>query len=94
MTSDIEPTGPRDLEVAAVENEQHVTELIRACVRATVVSVPLAIGLFVALVALGLHGQSPNWAAYLAMAAGIGILAGVFFGVLAGFVRTAHLFDD
>lgn len=94
MTSDIEATGRQDVEGAAAEKESPVGELARAIVKALAVSVPLSILIFVGLVALALRDQSPDWTAYLSMAVGIGLVNGLFFGVLAGFVRSGHLFDD
>jgi hypothetical protein len=44
------------------------------------------------LIVLAVRNQRPDWNAWLSMAVGIGVLAGVFFGLLAGFMRTSHLF--
>jgi hypothetical protein len=68
--------------------------LTRSIVKALTVSVPLMILILVGLVALALRDQSPNWTAYLCMAVGVGLLNGLFFGVLAGFVRSGHRFED
>jgi Na+/H+ antiporter NhaC len=76
------------------ERESPGTELTRSIAKALTVSVPLMILIFVGLVALALRGRSPNWPAYLSMAVGVGLLNGLFFGVLVGFVRSAHRFDD
>ena len=62
--------------------------------KALAVSVPLAVGVLVGIVALAVHTQDPNWTAYLCMAAANGVLAGSFFGLLAGFMRSSYLFDD
>lgn len=62
--------------------------------KAPAVSVPLAVGILVGLVALAVHTQDPNWAAYICMAAANGVLAGSLFGLLAGFMRSSYLFDD
>jgi hypothetical protein len=40
------------------------------------------------------HGKDPDWAAWLGMAAAIGVLAGVFFGAWMGFVAKAHALDE
>ena len=58
------------------------------------VAVPLAIAFFIGMVALAVHNQQPDWNAWLWMAAGIGTIAGVFFGLLFGFMLSSHLFDD
>ena len=65
----------------------------RTIVRSVAVAVPLVVALFIGIVALALHDQQPDWSAWLAMAAAVGIIAGVFAGALAGFVRTSYLFD-
>ncbi len=64
----------------------------RALLKSVAISVPIAVAFFVGLVALALHNQQPRWNVWLGMAAGIGVVAGVFFGLLAGFMRTSHLF--
>nr|MDP9334669.1 hypothetical protein [Actinomycetota bacterium] len=61
-------------------------------IKSVAVSVPLAIGVVVGLVSLAVRNQQPDWNAWISMAVGIGVLAGVFFGLLAGFMRTSHLF--
>jgi hypothetical protein len=58
------------------------------------ISVPITIPICIALVALAVGGQHPKWGAWLGMAAGIGLLVGLFFGVWAGFVSKAHLLDE
>jgi hypothetical protein len=61
-------------------------------IKSVAVSVPVAIAVFVGLIALAVRNQQPDWNAWLSVAVGIGVLAGVFFGLLAGFMRTSHLF--
>ena len=65
----------------------------RIIVRSVAVAVPLVVAVFIGIVALALHDQQPDWSAWLAMAAAVGVIAGVFAGTLAGFVRTSYLFD-
>ena len=67
---------------------------MRIIITSVAVSVPIVIAFFVGLVALAVHNQQPDWNAWLSMAAGIGLIAGVFAGLLAGFVRAGHFFDD
>ena len=81
-----------------ISSEEPVEEEGRAehalfidCVRDVAITVPLTIALWVGLVALAVGRQDPNWGAWLAMAVGIGTLAGVFFGVWIAFVRNAPL---
>jgi ribose/xylose/arabinose/galactoside ABC-type transport system permease subunit len=63
-------------------------------VKSIALSVPLAVGIFVGLVALAVHNQQPDWQAWLAKAAGVGIVAGVFFGLLTGFMLSSDRFHD
>src|SRR5437879_5482626 len=81
-----------------ISSEEPVAEEGRAehtlfidCVRDVAITVPLTIALWVGLVALAVRRQDPDWAAWLAMAVGIGTLAGIFFGVWIAFVRNAPL---
>ena len=61
-------------------------------IKSVAVSVPVASGVIVGMIALAVRNQQPDWNAWISMAVGIGVLAGVFFGLLAGFMRTSHLF--
>ena len=93
MTGDIEVPA---LTVDAARPDKHPSA--EATMRATViksiaVSVPLAIGFFVGLVALAVRNQQPDWNAWISMAAGIGVIAGVFFGLLIGFTLSSHNFE-
>ena len=68
--------------------------LARAIVKSMLISVPLMIAFEVLLVAVAVGDKDPDWVSWLGMAAGIGVLAGVFFGAWAGFVAKAHMLDD
>jgi threonine/homoserine/homoserine lactone efflux protein len=95
VATDIEATVPQALDAAVAEKPSSVEHVARAnMVKAVAVSVPLAVVVFLGLVSLAVRNQDPDWPAYLSMAAGIGVLAGVFFGLLAGFMRSIPLFDN
>ena len=68
--------------------------LAGAIVKSMLISVPLMIAFEVLLVAVAVGDKNPDWVSWLGMAAGIGVLAGVFFGAWAGFVAKAHVLDD
>ena len=85
-TQTIDPVKPR--KQRTVEQAMRVT-----IIKSIAVSVPLAIGVFVGMVALAVRNQQPDWNADLAMAAGIGVIAGVFFGLLMGFTLTSRYFE-
>ena len=75
---------------ASVEEERRAEHaLVIDCIRDVAITVPLAVALWVGLVALALRGKDPDWGAWLGMAAGIGVLAGLFFGTWIAFVRNA-----
>ena len=93
MTGDIELPGSQALDRARPDKQATAEERMRATIiKSVAVSVPVAIGVFVGMIALAVRNQQPDWNAWLGMAVRIGVLAGVFFGLLAGFMRTSHLF--
>jgi hypothetical protein len=81
---------------ALVLEEERSAEasLIRSVFAAAAIAIPLSIGIWVGLVALAVGDKDPAWGAWLGMAAAIGLLNGVFFGALAGFITKAHVLDD
>jgi hypothetical protein len=94
LTDDIELPATQTLDAASNRKQRSAEEAMRATIiKSVAVSVPLAIAIFVGMVALALRNQQPDWTAYLAMAAGIGVIAGVFFGLLMGFTLTSHNFE-
>ena len=94
MTDDIDVSPAQTLDAPSHRKERSPAGATRATViKSVVISVPLVIAIFVGLVALAVHNQQPDWPAYLAMAAGIGLIAGIFFGLLMGFTLTSHNFD-
>lgn len=94
MTDDIEPAATDSVDAVKPRKQRSAEEAMRATViKSVAVSVPLAIAIFVGMVALAVHNQEPNWSADLAMAAGIGLIAGIFFGLLMGFTLTSHNFE-
>jgi threonine/homoserine/homoserine lactone efflux protein len=92
MTGDIELPASQALDRA--QKQPTAEEKTRTTIiKSVAVSVPVAIVFFVGLVALAVHNQQPDWNAWLAMGAGIGVIAGVFFGLLMGFTLTSHNFE-
>jgi ribose/xylose/arabinose/galactoside ABC-type transport system permease subunit len=94
MTGDIDVPAFPVLAASPPAKQPPEEQAARIIITSIAVSVPIVIALFVGLVALAVHNQQPDWNAWLSMSAGIGLLAGVFTGLLAGFVRSSHLFDD
>jgi len=91
VTGDVELPASQALDRAHTEQAAE-TAMKVTVIKSVAVSVPVAVGFFVGLVALAVHNQQPDWNAWLAIAAGIGVLAGVFFGLLMGFTLTSHYF--
>lgn len=94
MTDDIELPATETLDTANPRKQRSAEEAMRTTIiKSVAISIPLSIGIFVGMVALAVHNQQPDWNADLAMAAGIGVIAGVFFGLLMGFTLTSHNFE-
>jgi hypothetical protein len=68
--------------------------LARGIIIGIVVAVPLCVAMWVGLIALAVSGISTGLVGPLAMAAGHGVLTGVFFGTWWGFVSQTHTFED
>jgi hypothetical protein len=68
--------------------------LLRTVFARVAIAIPLSIVIWVGLIALAVGDKDPDWGPWLGMAAAIGILNGVFFGALAGFITKAHVLDD
>jgi hypothetical protein len=65
--------------------------LVRRIIIGVAIAVPLCTGLWVGLIALAVH--SAHAAGAIAMAVGIGVLNGLFFGTWAAFVATTDTFE-
>jgi hypothetical protein len=57
------------------------------------IAVPVCTGLWVGLIVLAVR-HSTHTAGVIAMAVGIGVLNGLFFGTWAAFVATTHTFEE
>jgi hypothetical protein len=86
--------GTVALETALEEERSAERALVRAIIKDVAFCVPVTISICVGLIALALRGQHPVWGVWLGMAAGIGVLVGLFFGVWAAFVTKARLLDE
>jgi threonine/homoserine/homoserine lactone efflux protein len=77
-------------------DEELVAErsLVRAILRSIAVSVPVMVAFFVTLISVAVSTKDPDWGVWLGMGACVGLLAGVFFGAWAGFVRSSHALDE
>jgi hypothetical protein len=94
MTDDNEPPTTKSIDAGSPRKTRSPEAAMRVTIiKSIAVSVPLAIAIFIGMVALALRNQNPDWNAYLAMAVGIGVIAGVFFGLLMGFTLASHNFE-
>jgi hypothetical protein len=80
--------------LAEAEERSAEAQLLRAVFVGVGVSIPVFVVIWVGLVALAVGSKDPDWAAWLGMAALIGVLNGVFFGALGAFVTHARILDD
>jgi hypothetical protein len=67
--------------------------LLHRIIVSVAIATPLCIGMWVGLIALAVR-HSAHMAGPIAMAVGIGVLNGLFFGTWAGFVASNDTFDE
>jgi amino acid transporter len=84
-----EPTDPLAEETRRAEHD-----LVRWIVIGIAVAVPVCVVLFMASVGFDVSYESAPLGGPLAMAAAVGVLAGLFFGAWVGFVFKGHTFDE
>jgi hypothetical protein len=98
-STEIEVVGA-DAELMAVEAalgaelaaEQSVW---RSVIMGTVIATPICVAVWIAIVVFAVGPEGPDdWLAWLGIGAGVGVLAGAFFGGWAGFTMKAHLLDE
>lgn len=65
-------------------------EIARRTIRVAVISIPLFVAFWVGVVALAISFTSVGYGPPLAMAAGVGVLAGLFWASWYGFVAFSH----
>jgi hypothetical protein len=82
---------PLSREKADLLAERH---LVRRMIIGTAILVPVGAALFALLVGIAIWSTGTAIAGGVAMGAGIGALAGLFFGTWAGFVASVHEFED
>jgi hypothetical protein len=84
-----EPTDPWIEETRRAEHD-----LVRWIVLGIAVAVPVCIALFMAAIGFDVSYESDPLGGPLAMAAAVGVLAGLFFGAWVAFVFKGHAFDE
>ena len=84
-----EPTDPFVEETRRAEHD-----LVRWIVLGIAVAVPVCVGMFMASIWFDVSYESAPLGGPLAMAAAVGVLAGLFFGAWVAFVFKGHTFDE
>lgn len=102
--SDDQPNTELELagsEVANVDDASLVDELAversiwRAVTWGVVLAAPICVVIWIVIVVAAVGPKDPeDWLAWLGIGAGVGVLAGAFFGGWAGFTMKAHLLDE
>jgi len=101
MSTEVEVAGagvvaPSDTVAGRLE-QAHAAErtLMHKVVVSSLVAVPVCVVIWLGIVAVALAmAGSGNFEVALPVAGGIGIVAGVFFGMWWGFLATAHEFEE
>ncbi len=97
MTQAVEPTQDAGAIKHASQVEAQIAierKVFRSVLVRAVVAVPFGMVLVSGLVALAVGDKDPDWGVWLGMSAGVGMLAGAFFGGLFGFITQAHVLDE
>lgn len=66
------------------------SRMVRLMIVATLVAIPLFIGIWMGLVAIAVSFTDVGYIAPLAMSAAVGVLSGVFWGAWMGFITFSH----
>ena len=81
-----------DLLMEETRRAEH--DLVRWIVIGIAVAIPACVVMFMAAVGFDVSYESAPLGGPLAMAAAVGVLAGLFFGAWIGFVFKGHAFDE
>ena len=84
-----EPTDPLIEETRRAEHD-----LVRWIVLGIALAIPVCVALFMAAIGFDVSYESAPRGGPLAMAAAVGVLAGLFFGTWVAFVFKGHAFDE
>jgi Mg/Co/Ni transporter MgtE len=76
----------------AAERDAEKT-VMRSVVRTVAIGVPLGIAFFIALLGIAV-GDQLEWWAIIGLGVGLGLVAAILFGMLAGVTLAAHAFED
>jgi hypothetical protein len=88
-----EPPAPERMPSVQPGRAAHLEddgEIVRRTVRVALIAIPLFVAFWVGLVALAISFTTVGYGPALAMAAGVGVLAGLFWASWYGFVAFSH----
>ncbi len=85
---------PETADHAFEEELQAEHGLGRAIIISVLVAIPINVGVWVGLVAFAVSRSGSALGGPIAMAVGVGVLSGLFFGSWAAFVAKTHLFEE
>ena len=96
MSSELVPTGneqPLDSFTTSLVTEQAAERhLMVSIAKSIAIGIPIGIIFFVVLLLLAIGGQT-EWYVIVGLGSGLGVLAAVLFGMLAGVTLNAHALD-
>jgi hypothetical protein len=82
-------------DAALVEEVEAEKALWRSVIWGTLIATPICVVVWMLIVVFAVGPEDPeDWLSWLGIGAGVGVLAGAFFGGWAGFTMKAHLLDD
>ncbi len=67
--------------------------MVRSIILGVLAAAPMTIAIAIGMMGLAISGKEP-WYVWIGLGAGIGAYAALFFGMFAGVVLSAHLFDE
>jgi hypothetical protein len=85
---------PEIADHAFEEELQAEHELVRAIIVGVLIAVPINVGVWVGLIVFAVSRSGSALGGPIAMAVGVGVLSGLFFGSWAAFVANTHLFEE
>ena len=97
MTSDLVPTDGEpshdSFETALVAEQAVEVSMMRSITKSIILGIPIGVLFFMALLWLAV-GDDTEWYVVVGLGCGLGILAAVLFGMLAGVSLNAHAMEE
>jgi hypothetical protein len=95
VSTEIEVAGQAGSPTLLEQEKAAEREVLHAAVKASLIAIPICVVIWLAIVSIGLVlAGSGSFLVALPMAGGVGIVAGAFFGIWAGFLSEAHRFEE